>query len=141
MKTISKFLISLAAIFLLFGCGDNHSNPEELGKEFVSALYAGEGDKAIKMIDFEVLLEEKGKKDDDSKVEFVKGKIRSMAASVKKKVEKEGGIKEIKLDKADYNEKKDRVFCNYEITFNKSDFKKYEHVKLFNKNNKWYIDL
>lgn len=141
MKTISKFLISLAAIFFLFGCGDSNSKPEDLGQEFITALYSGDGDKAVKLIDFEALKKGNKKAVDADEKEFVTEKIKSMSASVKEKADKAGGIKEIKLDKAEYNKERDKVRCTYVITFNKDNLTKNENVKLFKKDDKWYIDL
>lgn len=92
MRTMKSLFIAGVASVALFlaGCGEEKSaSPEEFVQEFANTIFAGDGEKAVDMVDLSDLSE------DDQKA--VSGKLYIMILAIPEEAKKRGGFKKLEI--------------------------------------------
>lgn len=128
-KAIWNGLTTLLAVGLtLLGCGD--AKPDDVAKDFYSAVAKQDVDKAYKML----YLSDK----DENKEMQVKGKLQMIVGEMSGKIEQHGGTKDIAVKKVTIGETTANVIL--EVTF-KDKIIKEESFRLRKKKDEWKVVL
>jgi len=145
MRTFFNVLLSICLAVGLSACGSPSDVPEQMGKDFFTAVYDGDSDKALQILDIQNVANENLK--NDSKFggaalnEMMNGKIKGMVAQQKKKTDERGGLKDVKVVKTELNKEQNAANISYEIFYKNSDVVDKEQMSFVKKDNKWQIEI
>lgn len=132
-KKITSFFYVLFLTLALTACGGN--SPEKVAEKFMSYFYNGEIDKAFELM----YIPESAQK--DGSAEMVKGKLTMMMGEVKKEIDKNGGIKSITAETAQYSADKTKATVMVKVIFAKNLPEQKEKVNLRKDGSNWKVDF
>lgn len=137
MKLLVKLLIGLCIAFMVSSCGGS-STPEAAAKKYIEAVYDGDADKAIAMIE----LADKDKNTPGVE-DMVTGKMKSAVAKAQEQAKQRGGVKEITTQPATYDDSADKTFANVTviINFNDSNPPEKQYTHLIKTDDGWKIKI
>lgn len=136
MKLLVKLLVGLCIVFMVSSCGGS-STPEAAAKKYIEAVYDGDADKAIAMIE----LADKDKNAPGVE-DMVSGKMKSAVAKAQEQAKQRGGVKEITTQPATYTDDDKtlaRVTAN--ISFNDSNLQQKKYIHLIKTDDGWKIKI
>ena len=136
MKLLFKLLVSLCAVLMIVSCDNSSSTPESVAKAYVEAFFNGNADKVISLI----YIPDDAKNDPGAK-DMMSGKIKQGVMKAKEKASKDGGVKNITVEKAQYSEDKQTAEVPVTVTF-KGDAPAYnETIKVIKTDDGWKLKL
>lgn len=122
---MKKLFLAILSIMFLVACGGN--KPEDIAKNFIE--YTAKGDIEKMMTYLEI---------PDKEKEMAKGKLTMLSADFASKVEKNGGLNKVEVISSDIEGDYARVKLKMSL---KNGSSKEENIRLYKKNDKWFIKL
>lgn len=137
MKLIMKFLSVFLLAFMVTACSNNDS-PEQVAEKFISAIYKGDSDTVINLINFP--------KDDDNKGMdmrmFVKSKMQEALQRGKQFADEHGGLDKVESELVKYtNDEKNMAIVSTTVIFKDATKKEEKNISVIKADGKWLINL
>lgn len=136
-------LRSTLAVFL-FSCtlaacatnptGNMENTPQAVAKRYTEAIYAGDADAVLKLIDFSTVI----KKDKPGAEDILRGKMKVMVDKGHKEAMKKGGVASITTTEPEYSNEKKRATVKVTTQF-KNGTQRTGWVPLTWVNNRWLM--
>lgn len=137
MKLIMKFLSVFLLALMVTACSNNDS-PEQVAEKFISAIYKGDSDTVINLINFP---KDDDNKDMDMKM-FVKSKMQEALVRGKKFTDDHGGLDKVESAPAEYtNDEKTMAKVKTTIFFKDNTKKEERNISVIKADGKWLINL
>ena len=135
MKRLAQYIGILFFTLLAVACSSGESSPEKVAEKYVSAMYSGDADTIIKMINIP-------DSEKSSQVSMmVKGKLQDGVTRAKAYAENHGGVDKVEYQPTKYlNDDKTLAVVEMNVVF-KDNKNKNEKLKLIKVDGNWFIEL
>jgi len=135
MKRLTQYIGILFFTLLAVACSSGESSPEKVAEKYVNAMYSGDADSIMKMID----VPDSEKSSQISMM--VKGKLQDSVIKAKTYAENHGGVDKVEYQPTKYlNDDKTRAVVEINVIF-KDSKNKNEKLKLIKVDGNWFIEL
>ncbi|PXZ07603.1 hypothetical protein DKK70_07075 [Gilliamella apicola] len=135
MKRLAQYIGILFFTLLAVACSSGESSPEKVAEKYVSAMYNGDADTIIKMINIP-------DSEKSSQVSMmIKGKLQDSVTRAKTYAENHGGVDKVEYQPTKYlNDDKTLAVVEMNVVF-KDSKNKNEKLKLIKVDGNWFIEL
>jgi hypothetical protein len=135
MKRLAQYIGILFFTLLAVACSSGESSPEKVAEKYVSAMYSGDADTIIKMINIP-------DSEKSSQVSMmIKGKLQDSVTRAKTYAENHGGVDKVEYQPTKYlNDDKTLAVVEMNVVF-KDNKNKNEKLKLIKVDGNWFIEL
>lgn len=111
MKQVKMFFAVMLFAMVAVACGDAKDSPEDVAKEFMTVFEKGDSKRLMDIIYLD---------DEDNTPEakeMIEGKLGMMVEMAQGEIKAQGGIKEIKIDRVEYNSDKTTASVYISVTY------------------------
>lgn len=129
------FLAVMFVAVVAVACGGSSDKPEDVAKEFITAFEKGDSKRVLDII----YLDEKDSTPEAK--EMIEGKLGMMVEMAQGEIEAKGGIKEIKIDRVEYNSDKSKAAVYVVVTYKDGEVSGPDEIGTVKTKDGWKAEL
>lgn len=135
LKQLKMFFAVMFIAVVAVACGGSSDQPEDVAKEFITVFEKGDSKRLLDII----YIDEKDNMPETKAM--IEGKLSMMVGMAQGEMEAKGGIKDIKVDRVEYNSDKSKAAVYLIVTYKDGEVSGPDEVGTVKTKDGWKVEL